>query len=85
MPNGREVRDLGIVRDKGAGAVDWLEKAIKSDFLAGPEYLRVTWPTYLLGAAYERVVNTFDFLAIFRILLIAQLRKPASDVPGIQS
>ncbi len=50
-----------------------------------PEYLRITWPTYLLGAAYERVVNTFDFLAIFRILLIAQLRKPASDEPGIQS
>ncbi len=50
-----------------------------------PEYLRITWPTYLLGAAYERVVNTFDFLAIFRILLIAQLRKPASDLPGIQS
>jgi len=50
-----------------------------------PEYLRITWPTYLLGAAYERVVNTFDFLAIFRILLIAQLRQPASDEPGIQS
>ena len=42
-----------------------------------PEYLRITWPTYLLGAAYERVVNTFDFLAVFRVLLIAQLRKPA--------
>jgi len=50
-----------------------------------PEYLRITWPTYLLGAAYERVVNTFDFLAIFRILLIAQLRKAANAKPGIQS
>lgn len=50
-----------------------------------PEYLRITWPTYLVGAAYERVVNTFDFLAIFRILLIAQLRKPANDGLGIQS
>lgn len=50
-----------------------------------PEYLRITWPTYLVGAAYERVVNAFDFLAIFRILLIAQLRKPANAELGIQS
>jgi len=48
-----------------------------------PEYLRIAWP--LVGATYERVVNTFDFLAIFRTLLIAQLRKPANDEPGIQS
>jgi hypothetical protein len=32
-----------------------------------------------------RVVNAFDFFAIFRILLIAQLRKPANAEPGIQS
>jgi SAM-dependent methyltransferase len=50
-----------------------------------PEYLRITWPPYLVGAAYERVVNTFDFLAVFRILLIAQLRKPADDERGIRS
>ena len=49
-----------------------------------PEYLRISWPTYLVGAAYERVVNTFDFLAMFRILLIAQLRKPANTESGIQ-
>jgi hypothetical protein len=49
------------------------------------EYLRITWPTYLVGAAYERVVNTFHFLAILRILSIAHLRKPAKDEPGIQS
>lgn len=40
-----------------------------------PEYLRITWPTYLLGAAYERVVNASECLAMFRILLIAELRK----------
>jgi hypothetical protein len=50
-----------------------------------PEYLRITWPTYLVGATYERVVNTFDFLATFRILLIAQLRKPANAQFGIKS
>ena len=40
-----------------------------------PEYLRITWPTYLLGAAYERVVNASESFAMFRILLIAELRK----------
>lgn len=40
-----------------------------------PEYLRMTWPTYLRGAAYERVVNASECLAMFRILLIAELRK----------
>jgi len=41
-----------------------------------PEYLRMTWPTYLLGAVYERVVNAADVLAPFRILLVGELRKP---------
>lgn len=43
-----------------------------------PEYLRMAAITYLLGAAYERIVNASDGLAAFRILLIARLRKPAS-------
>lgn len=41
-----------------------------------PEYLRMTWPTYLLGLAYERAVNSTNALAAFRILLMGQLRKP---------
>jgi len=44
-----------------------------------PEYLRITWPTYLVGAAYERLVNAFKIFEMFRILLIVQLRKPAND------
>jgi len=40
-----------------------------------PEYLRMTWPTYLLGAAYERLVNSWDGLAMFRVLLVGALRK----------
>ncbi|MFZ1829326.1 MAG: hypothetical protein WAW42_11260 [Candidatus Competibacteraceae bacterium] len=48
----------------------------KLDRIEGrPEYLRMTWPTYLLGAAYERLVNTWDRLALFRILLVGELRK----------
>jgi polysaccharide biosynthesis transport protein len=42
LPNGKEVRDLNIVRAKGPAAVDWLERALKTDFLSGPEYLRVS-------------------------------------------
>lgn len=44
-----------------------------------PEYLRMTAPTYLAGAAYERLVNRFDALARLRILLVAQLRKPGGS------
>jgi hypothetical protein len=35
----------------------------------------MTWPTYLLGAACERRVNAWDGLAMFRILLVGELRK----------
>ena len=42
-----------------------------------PEYLRMTWPTYLIGTLYERVVNTTSLLAPFRILLVGTLRKVA--------
>jgi hypothetical protein len=40
-----------------------------------PEVLRIAWPTDLLGAAYERRVNAWDGLAMFRILLVGELRK----------
>lgn len=41
-----------------------------------PEYLRMSFPTYLLGLVYERAVNAVEVLAFLRILLIGQLRKP---------
>lgn len=40
-----------------------------------PEYLRMTAPSYLLGWAYERLVNSLPALARFRILLIVALVK----------
>lgn len=40
-----------------------------------PEYLRFNPLTYLVGAAYERLVNSTEMLARFRILLVAELRK----------
>jgi len=42
-----------------------------------PEYLRFSAITYVFGACYERLVNRFDSLAAFRILLIVHLRKVA--------
>jgi SAM-dependent methyltransferase len=41
-----------------------------------PEYLRMSAPTYIAGALYERLVNATELLAPFRILLICKLRKP---------
>lgn len=41
-----------------------------------PEYLRLTFVTYVFGLLYERIVNASSLLARWRILLIAELRKP---------
>ena len=41
-----------------------------------PEYLRMTLVTYLIGFLYERLVNFSPRLSCYRILLVAQLRKP---------
>ena len=42
-----------------------------------PEYLRMSFPTYLLGLIYERLVNRIPILSRFRILLTVRLRKAA--------
>ena len=42
-----------------------------------PEYTRIFCPLYLAGIAYERLVNRFQGLSRFRILMIGELRKPA--------
>lgn len=41
-----------------------------------PEYLRMNGMTYLAGIAYERVVNASEWLAPFRIVMIAEMTKP---------
>jgi len=41
-----------------------------------PEYLRMTWPTYMAGLVYERLVNSTDWLSPFRVVLMGSLRKP---------
>jgi len=47
-----------------------------------PEYLRLAALPYLLGTAYERLVNRFDALRHFRVVLIATLRKGVHGRPG---
>jgi SAM-dependent methyltransferase len=41
-----------------------------------PEYLRISVPTYLLGAIYERLVNATPRLARLRAVLAVTLQKP---------
>ena len=47
-----------------------------------PEYLRMTWLTYVVGLVYERLVNSAALFAPLRILLVGTLRKPTIGVPG---
>ncbi|WP_051949141.1 class I SAM-dependent methyltransferase [Methylosinus sp. PW1] len=42
-----------------------------------PEYLRMLWPAYLVGLVYERLVNSTEILAMFRVLCIGEFKKPA--------
>jgi SAM-dependent methyltransferase len=46
------------------------------EFIDGrPEYLRFSFPTYILGFIYERLVNRIDALRYFRVVLMVKLRK----------
>ena len=42
-----------------------------------PEYLRFSFPTYVMGLLYERLVNSSKLLANFRVVLIVELQKSA--------
>jgi len=49
------------------------------EFFEGrPEYLRRWGALYLLGAAYERIVNATSWLSPFRVVLVTRMRKPLS-------
>jgi SAM-dependent methyltransferase len=84
---GRQVSDIFPTRYRAncAGDIRRLAKEAKLnvdsiELIEGrPEYLRMWWPAYLVGAAYERTVNFSRTLSIFRILLIGVLSKPALD------
>tara|TARA_R110002096_G_scaffold331334_1_gene525407 strand:+ start:44 stop:760 length:717 start_codon:yes stop_codon:yes gene_type:complete len=46
-----------------------------------PEYMRMFFLSYLLGALYERLVNLTDLFAPLRILLMVKLQKPHAKTP----
>ena len=53
-------------------------RLVELELVEGPPgYLDGTWLTYLLGIAYERVVNRFSALAGFRVGMLATLQKAA--------
>ena len=63
-------RDIGYLASQAGFDVELLE------YIEGrPEHLRPWWPTYLLGAAYERCINMTERLAFLRAVLIGELRK----------
>lgn len=62
------IRELAATADLEVVRVELVE--------GRPEYLRFTVPTYLLGGLYEKLVNSIPGLERFRILLIAELRRP---------
>lgn len=72
-----------LYRANSAGAVLSIAHAVgftveRLERIEGrPEYLRFIWPTYLVGVAYERIVNATAVLAPLRIVMMAQLRKPS--------
>lgn len=72
----RDLRRLAFSTGFSVDAIDLLE--------GRPEYLRITPPTYLVGWMYERLVNSVPWLAIFRVVILAEFRKgdQPGDVPG---
>jgi SAM-dependent methyltransferase len=44
-----------------------------------PNYLTFSVPTYVMGVAYERLVNATELLSPIRVNLLATFRKPARD------
>ena len=52
----------------------------KTELVEGrPEYLRIIWPAYLVGALYERVVNSSDIFEHLRVVMLVTLRKIDSE------
>ena len=45
-----------------------------------PDYLRFSVITYLMGLLYERTVNRFSALSLFRILLVSVMEKPLNNL-----
>ena len=73
FPTRYQANPVAAIQRLAAASGLTVEKLDRSE--GRPEYLRLTWPTDRLGAACERRVNSWDGLAMFRILLVGELRK----------
>jgi len=74
FPTRYQANSLGDVVRLAAGAGLVVDRIDRVE--GRPEYLRMTWPTYVVGLAYERLVNSARIFAPLRILLMGTLRKP---------
>jgi SAM-dependent methyltransferase len=80
---GREAADVfpTLYRANSRGAVRQLASDAGMSVISierierRPEYMRVSAPTYLAGALYERLVNLTPLLEPFRVLLVGKLQK----------
>lgn len=72
-----EIRKLGAASGFDVRAISLFE--------GRPEYLRLMSLAYVLGIAYERLVNSVSYLADFKILLIAVLvkKEDAEESPDV--
>lgn len=61
----RRIRQLAEAAGFSVNKIDLIE--------ARPEYLRFSAASYLIGLAYERLVNSSSVFRTFRILLIGDL------------
>jgi SAM-dependent methyltransferase len=73
FPTKYRANDPDALRQLAAQAGFFVERV---ELIEGrPEYLRISWPTYLIGLAYERLVNSSELLAPLRILCIGEFTK----------
>jgi SAM-dependent methyltransferase len=50
-----------------------------------PEYARINPALYVFGCVYERIVNSTDWGAIFRVVLLGEFAKPRRQSPPFQN
>ena len=80
FPTRYRANSLGVVARLASGVGLVLERVDRVE--GRPEYLRMTWPTYVVGLVYERLVNSAEMFAPLRILLVGSLRKPTTEIGG---
>jgi hypothetical protein len=65
-----------VARQAGFGVTEM-------ELLEGPPwYLGWFWPAFMLGIAYERLVNRFEALAGLKVSMLATFEKPTGAASG---